>query len=263
MLIGIVLRGSAFTFRSYDTRRDHAQRRWGRVFSIASLVTPLLLGMMVGAIASARLRAPAWLDPAARHDFTAVYVAPWLSPFTMATGLVTLALFAFIAAVYLTMEAKEEDLREDFRRRALLAGGAVFGAAMLALLLSSHDESGAPLMWEGLLHSPWATLLQGAIAVSAITALVALWRRSFRLARVAAAAQVSLILCGWAVAQFPYLVPPDLSIAESAAPAITLKLVLGALAVGGALLVPSLYYLFRVFKSERNPPPTSPRPSSS
>jgi cytochrome d ubiquinol oxidase subunit II len=263
MLIGIVLRGSAFTFRSYDTRRDHAQRRWGRVFSIASLVTPLLLGMMVGAIASARLRAPAWLDPAARHDFTAVYVAPWLSPFTMATGLVTLALFAFIAAVYLTMEAKEEDLREDFRRRALLAGGAVFGAAMLALLLSSHDESGAPLMWEGLLHSPWATLLQGAIAVSAITALVALWRRSFRLARVAAAAQVSLILWGWAVAQFPYLVPPDLSIAESAAPAITLKLVLGALAVGGALLVPSLYYLFRVFKSERNPPPTSPRPSSS
>ena len=249
MLIGIVLRGSAFTFRSYDSRRDHAQRRWGRVFSIASIVTPYLLGMMVGAIASARLRAPGWLDPTAHRDFASVYLAPWLSPFSLATGLFALALFAFIAAVYLTVEAREDDLREDFRRRALLAGIAVFGAALLALLLSSHDEAGAPLMWQGLIHAPWAVLFQGATAASAMTALLALWKRSFRLARVAAAAQVSLILWGWAVAQFPYLIPPDLTIAGAAAPAITLKLVLGALAVGAALLVPSLYYLFRVFKT--------------
>ena len=258
MLIGIVLRGSAFTFRSYDTRADHAQRRWGRVFSIASLVTPFLLGMMVGAIASARLGGS--LDPAARHDFTAVYLAPWLSPFSFATGLFALSLFAFIAAVYLTVEAREEDLQEDFRRKAVLAAFAVFGAALLALLLSSHDEAGAPLMWQGLIHSPWAKVLQGAIGVSALTALGALWKRSFTLARVAAAAQVSLILWGWAVAQYPYLVPPDLTIAESAAPTITLKLVLGALAVGAVVLVPSLYYLFRVFKTA--PEPTSRHPSS-
>ena len=30
MLVGIVLRGSAFTFRTYDSKRDHVQRRWGR-----------------------------------------------------------------------------------------------------------------------------------------------------------------------------------------------------------------------------------------
>lgn len=252
MLIGIVLRGSAFTFRSYDSRRDHAQRRWGRVFSIASLVTPFLLGMMIGAIASARLRAPAWLDPAGSHDFASVYLVPWLSPFSMATGLFALALFAFIAAVYLTMEAREDDLREDFRKRALLAGIAVFGVALLALMLSSHDEAGAPLMWQGLIHSRWAITLHGATGVSAVTALLALWKRRFGLARVAAAAQVSLILWGWAVSQYPYILPPDLTIAESAAPGVTLRLVLGALMVGGALLIPSLYYLFRVFKSQRD-----------
>ena len=52
MLIGIVLRGSAFTFRTYDDEHDAAQRRWGRIFAIASVLTPLLLGMCVGAIAS-------------------------------------------------------------------------------------------------------------------------------------------------------------------------------------------------------------------
>jgi cytochrome d ubiquinol oxidase subunit II len=84
-----------------------------------------------------------------------------------------------------------------------------------------------------------------------VTALLSLWSRRYLLARIAAAAQVSLILWGWAVAQYPYIIPPDLTIAEAAAPEVTLKLVLGALGVGAALLIPSLYYLFRVFKSER------------
>jgi hypothetical protein len=30
LLIGIVLRGSAFTFRTYDSQRDNVQRRWSR-----------------------------------------------------------------------------------------------------------------------------------------------------------------------------------------------------------------------------------------
>src|SRR5688572_5170487 len=43
MLIGIVLRGSAFTFRSYDSQQDDVQRRWGAIFAGASTVTPVLL----------------------------------------------------------------------------------------------------------------------------------------------------------------------------------------------------------------------------
>ena len=35
MLIGIVLRGAAFTFRTYDTQDNDVQRRWSRVFAIA------------------------------------------------------------------------------------------------------------------------------------------------------------------------------------------------------------------------------------
>jgi cytochrome d ubiquinol oxidase subunit II len=60
--------------------------------------------------------------------------------------------------------------------------------------------------------------------------------------------QVSLILWGWAAAQFPYLVEPNITIQDAAAPRITLNLLLAALAVGAVVLVPSLYVLFRVFK---------------
>lgn len=246
MLVGIVLRGSAFIFRSYDSKADHVQRRWGRVFAVASLITPVLLGMMVGTVASGRLALQRGPDP----GFFSTYVTSWLTPFTLATGAFALSLFAFLAAVYLTVEAREDGLREDFRRRALGAGLAVFLTAVAALLLASHDAAGAPLMWRGLVHSQWALYFQIGTAAAALSALTALWSRHFHVARVAAAAQVSLILWGWAASQFPYIVPPDLQIEPTAAPGITLRLVLFALAAGAVILLPSLYYLFRVFKSE-------------
>jgi cytochrome d ubiquinol oxidase subunit II len=239
MLIGIVLRGSAFAFRSYDTHPDDVQRRWGRIFAYASLVTPIVLGVVVGAIATGNVGRP----PGDR--FVDVYVRSWLQPFPLAVGLLTLVLFAFLAAVYLTLEANDPALRDDFRARAIGAGIAAFGAAALALVLARRD---APLVWEYLLGSGWAAVVHLVTAAAAVTALLALWRRQWRLARVAAVVQVSCILWGWALAQYPYLLPPDLTYQSAAAPAVTLELVLGALVVGALVLFPSLYYLFRVFK---------------
>jgi cytochrome d ubiquinol oxidase subunit II len=239
MLVGIVLRGSAFTFRHYDSRRDAVQRRWGAVFSGASVVTPVLLGVCIGAIASGRVGQPAGTS------FADVYVRSWLAPFPFAVGLLTLALVTFLAAVYLTVEADEPALREDFRRRALAAAGAVFLAAALTLALAGEA---APRVREGLTRSAWALPLHLATAAAAIGAIAALVVRRFRTARIAAAAQVSLILWGWALAQAPYLVPPTLSLRAAASPATTLRFVLLGLAGGALLLVPSLWYLFRVFK---------------
>ncbi len=62
--------------------------------------------------------------------------------------------------------------------------------------------------------------------------------------------QVVLVLVGCGLALDPFLVPPDRTIENSAAPAITLRLMLGALAAGTVLLFPSLYVLFRVFKAK-------------
>ena len=55
---------------------------------------------------------------------------------------------------------------------------------------------------------------------------------------------------GWALALYPYLIPPDLTIRAAAAPRITLVLVLWALTAGALVLFPSLIYLLRVFKRE-------------
>ncbi len=240
MLVGIVLRGSAFSFRTYDTEHDTAQRRWGRIFSSASVITPILLGVSIGAVASGRV---VW-EPGG--TFGQQFVEPWFTPFAFSVGLLTLVLFAFLAAVFLTLETHDPDLCEDFRRRALGAGVAVFFASALALLLSGQS---APLVRAGLISSPWALPLHLATGVTAVGVLAALWFRRFRLARIGVGLQVSLIFWGWPLAQYPFLIPPDLTIERSAAPEATLRLVLIILVVGGVVLLPSLWYLFRIFKS--------------
>jgi cytochrome d ubiquinol oxidase subunit II len=254
MLVGIVVRGSAFTFRSSGAGDAAFERRWGRAFAGASLLTPLLLGTVLGAVASGRVREPGALKDslalAGSRTFLVDYVSPWLTPFGVAVGVLTLACFAYLAAVYLVLEAGDPELREDFRHRAIRAGIAVLATAVLALGLAG---TGAPRLVDGLVRSAWALPYLGLTALTAATALGALWRRRYAVARVAAGAQVSLLVWGWALAQYPYLVPPDLTVAGAAAPPITLTLVLIGLALGAVVLIPSLYYLFRVFKQSALP----------
>ena len=240
LLIGIVLRGTAFTFRTYDVQRDDVQRRWSLVFSIASIITPILLGTTLGAIASGTIRVE-------NGAVTSGFFRSWLAPFPLAVGLFALALFAFLASVYLTLEARERKLQEDFRMRAIISGVAV---GLLALTVFILAKTGAPTVRAGISRSWWALGLHILTAIFATSAFVTLWTRRYGLARVCAAAQVTLILLGWAFAQFPHLVEPDLTINSAAAPQITLQLLLGALAAGAILLFPSYYYLFRIFKAE-------------
>ncbi len=245
MLVGIVLRGSAFTFRTYDSQADDVQRRWGLVFSLSSVLTPATLGICVGAIASGAVAHAGTVSASA--GFAARFVAPWATPFVLGVGGFTLALFAFLAAVYLTVEAEGDPaVQEDFRRRALGAGIAVFIGAFGTLVLAGRE---APALVEGVTATPAALALQLATGAAALVALAALVRRRFRVARRACALQVSLILWGWPLAQAPWIIPTSLSLHDAAAPAITLRLTLWAVAGGALVLIPSLAYLFRIFKA--------------
>ncbi len=246
MLVGIVLRGSAFVFRAYSHGPRAEQRRWGRLFAISSLITPVVLGMCVGAVVSGRVGgAMAALATGDAVTFATIYVWPWISPFTVAVGMMTLALVSFLAATYLTVEADgDPELQDDFRGRALGAAVAGMAAASVALLLGAAGGGVMARLIGGRLAIP---VLAGSEVAALISAL-ALAQRRYRLARVAAAAWVTLVLWGWIVAQFPLIIPPDLTIDAAAAPERTLVETMGVLVGGAIVLIPSLWYLLRVFK---------------
>lgn len=249
MLFGVVLRGSAFTFRSYDSQRDAVQNRWGLIFSIASLLTPVLLGMCIGTVVSGNI--PLHTSPQvaliANPTFVARYVQPWCTPFALSIGLLTLSLFALLAATYLTVEADSDELRNDFRARALWASAAVALTAIVAAIFAERD---APLVFVALTRGARAVLLLTATSALSLAGIFALWQRAYRAARVAVAGQASFIVWGWAWAQYPYMLPPNRTIESLAAPRSTLLWVMGTLLLGTLILLPSFFYLFRIFKSD-------------
>ena len=249
MLIGIVLRGSAFVFRSYSYGPRSEQRRWGRTFAISSLITPMVLGMCVGAVVSGHVGTAMTALDSGAASFASIYVRPWISPFSIAVGAMTVALLSFLAATYLTIEAAgDRALQEDFRNRALGAAVTAMALAIVALVLGAGNGVMARLIRPG-----WATLVIGGSGVAALTSAAALLQRRFQLARVAAGAWVTLILWGWVLAQFPLIIPPDLTINAEAAPDRTLAETMAVLAGGAVVLIPSLWYLLRVFKGSGQP----------
>lgn len=240
MLLGIVLRGAAFTFRHYDP--DPAARRvWGRVFGVASLLTPIFLGVTLAAVTEGRIRMNG-------DVYVSGFFRFWMTPFAFAVGAFTLALFAFLAAVFLTLETEDELLRDDFRKRAIAAGVAVGLTAVAAAFTGGAGTLGFS---QRLLGSWWSGYLQLGTMVAAAIVFVALFQRLFRLARVFAVVEAVLILGGWALAHYPFLITPDLTVHAAAAPDITLKLLFPVVAGGGVILIPALYYLMAVFKSDQ------------
>ncbi len=240
LLIGIIFRGTAFVFRKHDVKNDSLRNRWTHVFSVSSLITPVLLGITLGGIASGKIDLENGIS-------TMDFFSAWLAPFPFAVGFFALTIFAFLAATYLTLETEDPELQNDFRIRALIAAVAVGILALIVLLLAS---TGAPRVFAGISRSWWAIGLHLITAIFAVVAFLTLYLRKYQLARFFAAAQVSMILIGWAFAQFPYLVEPNITIYNSAAPKATLRLLLGALFAGAIVLFPSYYYLLRVFKSD-------------
>ena len=148
LLLGIVMRGAAFIFRSYGSRTRAHRRRWGLAFAIASTITPVLLGIVVGAVASGDVAAAAGMVSSVATPFGHIFIEPWLSPFPVAVGCFALALFAFLAAVYLALAAQDAAVQDDFRRRALAMAAGVFVCAFVALLLA---RSAAPRVAAGVI----------------------------------------------------------------------------------------------------------------
>src|SRR5215469_13774235 len=135
MLVGIVLRGSSFVFRAYSTIDSRMQRACAYVFSMSSCFTPLFAGIIVGALSDDHIFVT--------QDVSVNgYVLNWLNPFTISVGLLTVALFAFLAAAYLIVEASSEELKSAFRRRAVAAGVAVGIMAALTSILSAWYARG-------------------------------------------------------------------------------------------------------------------------
>jgi cytochrome d ubiquinol oxidase subunit II len=235
---GMIARGAAFAFRKSITTLG-MRRFLGAAFAVSSLITPFFLGAVVGGVASGRV--PAGI---AAGDI----VTSWVNPTSILGGVLAVLVCAYLAAVFLCADARREGpevLAEQFRARAL-GTAAVTGAVGLGGFFVLRAD--APLLFAGLTGRGLPVIVLSVVAGLVAIALLVL--RRYAISRLASGLAVTTILIGWAVAQYPYVLPPYLTIDQAAAPRTTLVATLVALIVGGAILVPALAYLYTLFQSE-------------
>ncbi len=250
-LIGIILRGAAFAFRAHAREAVGPLSTWGVIFGAASIVTPVLLATTAAAVGGGFVVIRG-------TQLESGYFAGWTTLFAVVLGLFALALCAYLAATYLMVETEDRpELMADFRRRAG-AAGLVSGALGLLAFLTAWLE--APRLFESLVGRGLPLFLLALL--NGPLALWAVFKSRPRIARAAVVAQMVLVLAAWVVGQWPYLVPPGVTIEAAAAPAATLTAMLVVIAAGMAFLIPSLWLLFRVFKA-RNPAAEPRSPAAS
>jgi cytochrome d ubiquinol oxidase subunit II len=247
--LGIVLRGGAFALKGQAATIAEA-RALGATFALSSVLVPFFLGAAAGAVAAGRVP----VGNAAGDELSS-----WTGALSILTGLLSVATGAHLAAVFLGADARRagrSDLVRAFRARALGSGVAAGALAIAGLAVVNSD---APDLYDGLTSGVGlACVLASGAAGLATLALE--WRGRFEPARYTAAAAVGAIVAGWALAQEPYMLPPELTVQEAAAPDATLAALVIAAGLGLALLIPALTWLFRLALSGRLAYEEEPRP---
>ena len=240
--IGIVLRGLAYTLQN---AADARQRRViDTTFAVSSIITPFMLGTVIGAIASGRVPVGN-----ARGDA----ITSWLNPTSILAGCLAVVTGAFLAAVYLAADAVrrgEPALTGAFHRRALVSGVIAGVVSIAGLVVIDRD---APGLHRGL-TTGWglaAVIVSGAAGLGSLALII---RRAYQPARVSAALAVAALLLGWAAAQRPYVLPPTLTLSTAAASTSTQVALIASIAVGAVILFPSLGILFRLTLTGRLDP---------
>jgi cytochrome d ubiquinol oxidase subunit II len=237
--LGIIARGSAFAFRKVSTELWQ-QRLFGAAFAVSSVVTPFFLGAVAGALASDRV------PPAIAGGHP---IWSWVNPTSLTSGLFAIGTTAYLAAVYLTQDARrvgDPALVESFRARALAAGCVMGVLAAAELVVLSMD---APQLFRELTAGK-ALPLALVSAAAGVASLVLMWRRQFLAVRLAAALAVTALLWGWGIGQYPEILP-GANVADVAATDSVLSANLIAIVVAGLLVIPSLWWLYAMFQRDQ------------
>ena len=229
--VGIVLRGSGFAFG--HSLGDVGAQRAHVVFSVSSLITPFFLGCVVGAIAAGDVEAGGSGD-----------ALGWIGPLPILVGVLFVASCAYIAAVFLLDDCRragDEELSEYFLRRSIAAAVIVGALAAVGLIVLRADARG---IFDGLFDEGLPFVI--ASVVFGLVTLVGLVRGWSRALRPLAIGAVVALVAGWAVAQFPYLLPDTLTVADGAGDGGALTALIVVFIVALVTVVPSLALLFRL-----------------
>lgn len=237
MLLGLVFRGVAFEYRWRDAAH---QKFWDNAFFGGSLVAAMSQGMILGALlqgieVEGRAYAGSWWD--------------WLTPYTLLTGLGTVAGYALLGSTWLIWKLDEGVQRHAryVARRAAIATIVLMGAVSVYNVALNAEYAERWLTAPEIYYVLPVPVITAIIAISMLRAIGSERNsKPFWLA----IALFFLGMAGLGVTIFPYVVPPGITIWDAAAPERSQIFMLVGVAITMPLIIAYTVWAYWVFRGK-------------
>ncbi len=240
MLLGLVFRGVAFEFRF---RIDADENIWDLAFFGGSLAAALAQGVALGAVlqgvkVAGRAYAGGWFD--------------WLTPFSLLTGVATVAAYSLLGATWIIMKTSGELQDHAFKLTKYALGATLFFIGAISL---------ATPFLQGHYYQRWFTfpsiILTAPVPVAVALFTAGLWysveKRHDVFPFVLSLCLFAVTFGGLGISIFPYIVPESVTIWQAAAPEKSQNFML----VGVAILIPIILaytaYSYWIFRGKVDP----------
>lgn len=245
MLIGIIARGTSFTFRNYDAIKDDWVDVYTKIFTYSSVITPFFLGIIAAATVSGSI------DPK-QTGFLETYIFSWLTLFNVSVGLFTIAICSFLAVIYAIYSLDDEVEKNVFRKRASKYTIAIFLCGILVIGIS-YAEKIPLLSWIFYNWMGYVAVISATIAIIYLNYKIK--NKQDSLIRLLAGLIVLMILFAVSYSHFPNLVTfkngETLSLLDKNQSPATIDMLGWALLLGSIFILPFFFYLIYAFGAKR------------
>jgi cytochrome d ubiquinol oxidase subunit II len=245
MLMGIIARGTAFTFRHYDAVKDDWQVLYTQIFYYASLLTPFFLGLIAAATVSQSI------NPEAK-TFLDLYIFSWLNWFGIAVGFFIVAICAYLASIFSLRETNDQFELNLMIRKSHYTMLYVIVTGLLVFVTAYFLD--IPLL-KWIFSKPLGIMAITFASFALLLILKAMKTKKLLPVRALAGFQIIMILVAVTYQHYPDILllanGEHLSLIEHAAPAKTIAALGWALVLGSLFILPFLFYLMFSFSKQR------------
>ncbi|MFV0411506.1 MAG: cytochrome d ubiquinol oxidase subunit II [Paracoccus sp. (in: a-proteobacteria)] len=235
MLLGLILHGVAFEFRTRDPRRILL---WERAFMIGSFLATMMQGMILGTILQG--------IKVENNAYAGAYF-DWLTPFTLLTGLSLVMGYVLLGAAWLIWRT-DGSLQGRAKRAAPGLAWFVLAAMAVVCIASVTVQDIYLDRWLSFPKVIFAFLIPIGMVLAGLKLIRSIDRSADHVPFMMAIAIFLLGFAGLGISIFPDFLPPSLTIQQAAAPRPSLSFLL----VGAAIIVPIIlaytgwaYWVFR------------------
>ena len=240
MLLALIFRGVAFEYR---WRTNRWKPVWDFAFFGGSITAAFMQGIALGAIVQGinvadRAYAGGWWD--------------WLSPFSILTGCAVVVGYSLLGSTWLIMKT-EGGIQAKMRGFAKLLGLGTLSFIGIVSLMTPFQDAAYFQRWFTLPGSIFSVIVPSLLMLCAWLLFTGLKKHKEAQPFLASLSIFVLSFIGIVISFYPNIVPPNLTIAEAAAPDSSLKFTL----MGTAILIPLILaytaYAYWVFRGKVSP----------